>query len=139
LLTTNSRARAQRGRAMIEPVLGDLVHQPMVETQSPDQLMQGGAPQGNTKAEPALPPETMERAVHELLDRRYREPLDEPVPMLDNLSPREAARRPDTRAMVADWLKYLENANARQPADSPMASYDTGWMWTELGLSDLRR
>jgi hypothetical protein len=28
---------------------------------------------------------------------------------------------------------------ARQDAGSPMASYDIGWMWQELGLDTLRR
>jgi hypothetical protein len=37
------------------------------------------------------------------------------------------------------WLKLLENGAARQEAVSPMARYDLSWMWTELGIANLRR
>jgi hypothetical protein len=44
------------------------------------------------------------------------------------------------RIKVAEWLKMMENRTAK-PADpnSPMASYRFGLLWTELGLSELRR
>ncbi|KDB04031.1 hypothetical protein U879_08935 [Defluviimonas sp. 20V17] len=37
-----------------------------------------------------------------------------------------------------EWLKYLENASAKN-IGSPMADYDFGWMWDELGLGDKRQ
>lgn len=40
---------------------------------------------------------------------------------------------------LVGWLKLMENSNARQEADSPMAAYDLSWMWDELGIADLRR
>ena len=49
-----------------------------------------------------------------------------------------AARTKAGREKVATWLKYLESSNQRDPS-SPMASYDFGWMWKELGVEDLRR
>ena len=34
----------------------------------------------------------------------------------------------------------LESQSSRgRDADDPMASYDFLWMWTELGITDLRR
>jgi hypothetical protein len=38
---------------------------------------------------------------------------------------------------VANWLKYLENQTAK--SKDPVATYDLGWMWAELGVEDLRR
>lgn len=138
-LSANSRSRAERGRALIESVLQDLLQEPLVETQTVEQAMANSGPRDGAGAAASLSPEEEKEAVHQLLARQYRQTLDEPVPMLNDLSPREAARRPETREMVADWLKYLENANARQPAGSPMVTYDSSWMWEELGVSDLRR
>jgi hypothetical protein len=46
---------------------------------------------------------------------------------------------PKGREKVAAWLKSLENHMARQEPGSPMAGYDTGWLWRDLGVEDLRR
>ena len=41
---------------------------------------------------------------------------------------------------MAGWLKYLETESRRgREPDDPMATYDFGWMWSELGINDLRR
>ncbi len=59
--------------------------------------------------------------------------------MLGDRSPRKAARTPKGRAKVVKWLKTLENASARHGPDDPMAGYDFGWLWRELGLDEARR
>jgi tyrosyl-tRNA synthetase len=65
--------------------------------------------------------------------------LDEPVPMLGNVSPRAAARSARGRRNVAAWLKHVENQsrNALNPND-PMATYNFTWLWQELRLEQLR-
>jgi hypothetical protein len=70
-----------------------------------------------------------------MLDRQYRSLLDEPVPMLGNISPRAAARSARGRASLAIWLKHLENhsSHAQNPND-PMATYDFTWLWRELKI-----
>lgn len=40
--------------------------------------------------------------------------------------------------MLGRWLKLLENRSAQRP-DDPIADYDFGWMWVELGLEDHRK
>ena len=87
-----------------------------------------------------IPSEIATELVHAMLDKQYRAVLDQPVPMLGDISPREAARMPAGRDKVVAWLKYLENqsANRGDPAD-PMATYDFEWMWLELGVDKLRR
>jgi hypothetical protein len=74
------------------------------------------------------------------MDRHYRDTLDQPVPALGNKSPRAAVKTASGRAKVADWLKMMENWTARTgESDSAMASYSFDWMWTELGIAELRR
>lgn len=74
------------------------------------------------------------------MDRHYRETLDQPVGMLGNKTPRQAARTPKGREKTAEWLKYLENQSAVRPDPAdPMASYDFSWMWKELGILNLRQ
>ncbi len=86
-----------------------------------------------------MPPEEERTIVHRTLDAHYRRVLDEPVPALGGKSPRAAARTHKGREKVAAWLKLLENHAAHCPLEDPIISYDTGWMWRELGVEALRR
>lgn len=41
---------------------------------------------------------------------------------------------------VVEWLKMMENRTTKSAdPDSPMANHSFGWLWTELGVSELRR
>jgi hypothetical protein len=137
LLSVNSASRASRGTALLQAALGDLVRPPLTEIQTVEQMRtaRSNAPSLSTD----IPLEMAAELVHAMLDQQYRATLDQPVPMLGDISPREAARTPAGRDKVAAWLKYLENRSAnRDPAD-PIATYDFGWMWRELGVAKRRR
>ena len=74
-----------------------------------------------------------------MLDRQYRSLLDEPVPMLGNLTPRAAARSARGRRNLATWLKHLENRSRHVPdPNDAMATYDFTWLWRELKIEHLR-
>jgi hypothetical protein len=77
--------------------------------------------------------------IHGQLDDHYRKNLDKPVSMLDGMTPRQAAQATSSRDKVAEWLKYLENqAHHRRDHDDPLATYDTAWLWRELGIPERR-
>ncbi|RWB56270.1 hypothetical protein [Mesorhizobium sp.] len=139
-LSANSAARAARGTALIQQALGDLVRAPLTEIRTVDQMMAEEARSGAETSGSSITPEIAEQKVHEYLDRHYLETLDQPVKMLGNKTPRQAAKTPAGRQKVADWLKYMENQTAKQPDPThPMATYSFEWMWKELGVRDLRR
>lgn len=139
-LSTNSAARAQKGTALIRQALGDLVRTPLTEIRTVEQMMAERPPRERGEADSEVLPEIAEQVVHEFMDRQYRETLDQPVGMLGNKTPRQAARSAAGRQKVAEWLKYLENQSANQPDPvDPMATYSFEWMWKELGVHDLRR
>lgn len=138
-LDVNSPQRADRARALLDPAIGSLVGEPVVESKTVEETM-ASRPAGRKPSRPAGMSAEEERAIlDETLERHYRALLDQPVPALDNMSPREAARTEEAREMLVDWLKGLENSNAQQEPGSAIARYDTSWMWEELGVSDLRR
>jgi hypothetical protein len=138
-LQTNSPQRADRARALLDPAIGSLVGDPVVEAVTVEQA-RASRPAGRKPSRPDGMSAEEERAIlNETLDRHYHGLLDQPVPALDDMSPRDAARTEDGREMLVDWLKGLENANAQHLPDSTIASYDLSWMWEELGVSDLRR
>ena len=138
-LHVNSEGRAERGRAMIAAVLGDLVGTPLMQRQTVEQALaersdRNGAPQAS-----GLSPEEERQVVHATLDQHYRRQLDEPVPALGNISPRRAARSAKGREKLVTWLKLLENHAAKQDPAEPMACYDLSWIWRELDIADLRK
>jgi hypothetical protein len=66
--------------------------------------------------------------------------LDEPVAALRGETPRAAVKSESGRIRVAEWLKMMENQTAKAgDHNSAMASYSFSWLWTELGISELRR
>ena len=137
LLSVNSAARAAQGTAMLQGVLADLVRAPLTEIQTIDQLRESAA---DAPPIEQIPIEVATGLVHAMLDKQYRAVLDEAVPMLGDRTPRQAARTPAGREKLVTWLKFLENRSGYQadPTD-PMATYDFGWLWRELGVENLRR
>ncbi len=139
VLETNSRARATRGQALLAQALDGLVGVPLTEIQTVEQVL-AARPADAAPPESTIPPEVQAGIVHEMMDRHYRAQLDQPVPALGNVSPREAARTAPGRQKLVAWLKYLENGTASQrAADDPLGDYDFGWMWAELGVEALRK
>ena len=138
VLSVNSLPRSERGCALLSEILGPHVGQPSVKTESIEQIM---ASRGSAVPNQLDLPEEEHRAiVHDYLDRYYRDVLDQPVPMLGGQTPRAAVKTDSGRIKVVDWLKMMENRTAESAdANNPMANYSFGWLWTELGIGELRR
>ena len=138
ILSVNSQARAERGRVLLSEVLHGLLAQPLVELQTLEQCMATRDPTPTAKLN--LSEGERRSIIHEGLDRHYRALLDQPIPALGNKSPRAAVKTSKGRDKVVDWLKILENHTAKLAGhNDEMASYDFNWLWTELGVSELRR
>jgi hypothetical protein len=139
VLEVNSQQRVARGRALIEPVLGQLIGEPLTEARTVAQLM-ASRPAGRSMGLSSGLSADEERAVlRATLDGHYRNLLDEPVPMLGNTSPLVAAKTARGRQRLVVWLRLLENGAARHASCTPMSDYDLSWMWEKLGVTELRR
>jgi hypothetical protein len=137
-LSANSRARAERGQAMLAPILAGLVDTPLTELQTTEQVI-AALPNTSKEERCGLSPEEQDAVLRETLDRHYAAVLDEKVPALDDVTPRQAVKTAKGRAKLVAWLKDLENRTAARDADSPLAKYDFGWMWEKLGIAELRK
>ncbi len=135
-LEANSLARAERGHAMLAPVLAGLVGPPLTEHVDLERTLAEERP---SPPPSGLSPDQERALIHQGLEEHYRRVLDEPIPALGGKSPRSAAKTPKGREKVAAWLKTLENHAAHRPPGDPLGSYDVGWMWAELGVEALRR
>ena len=139
VLEVNSQQRAERGRALIEPVLGQLIGPPLTEARTVAQLMASRPADKSTALSSGLSADEERAVLHATLDRHYMNLLDEPVPMLGNTSPLVATKTAKGRERLVAWLKLLENGAARHASGTPMSDYDLSWMWEKLGITELRR
>ena len=57
-----------------------------------DQAMAEHRMRGSAPVSSGLPPDEERRLIHAQLDMHYRQRLDEPIPMLGDISPRKAAK-----------------------------------------------
>jgi hypothetical protein len=134
-LSVNSAGRAETGQKLIQQALGDLVRNPLTEIRTVKQILEDAPDRSEREPKDEIPPEIAKRIMWQHLDRHYRETLDEPIPALNNKTPRQAAKTKNGRKQVIEWLKYMENISVNQAgSNEPMATYDFTWMWEELGI-----
>jgi len=139
VLRTNSPARAQRGQSLLTSALGGLVRSPLTKIETVEQAISSNQSHAVGPSN-EIPPDLQAELVRVTLDKHYRETLDQPVGMLGDITPRVAAQTKKGREKLVAWLKFLENQSARdRDRDDPMRLYDFSWMWTELGIANLRR
>ncbi len=81
----------------------------------------------------SLRPDVEAELLQEYYEDHYRAWVDQPVPALDNLTPRQAAGDRRRRPKLIALLKEFEN-RAAHDAREGRPSYDFTWMWEELGL-----
>ena len=135
LLRVNSVERADRGRELLASRLGALLGTPLTSHEDPAARLESGAGEPDPGQEaPEIPPEEAEAVLGTYLEGHYRQVLDEPVPMLGNRSPREAARTKKGRAAVVEWLKLVENGESQAALQQERRPVDLSWLWAELKI-----
>ena len=135
----NSRERAEKLRAILEELCGELIKFKMAVYEKPqEELFRDSAL--------LRLPGTESRGDSEYTDllkevslRHYKNWIDEKIPALGNLTPREAMRAPQSRKNLVNLLKELENQNERairkgiRHAD--LLAFPADMIRHELGLS----
>ena len=134
LLSTNSRERAERGRDLLAAHLDSLVGSPLISHEDIERALERSEG-SQALGKDDIPPEIAAQIIHNHLDDHYRRTLDDPLPIFDDKSPRQAVKTKKGRAQVVEWLKQLENSECRRSAADGQAPYDVTWMWKELNLN----
>jgi hypothetical protein len=91
-------------------------------------------------AAPRLDPprEEQDAILGQFLDRHYRTLIDQPIPVLDGQTLRQAAAAKAGREKAVLWLEQAEDNERHRIRRNGGEPYDFGWMWTELGLKRSR-
>lgn len=140
MLETNSVARGERGRALIERLAGDAVaHRATSHEDLTQSLREAlGSGRDETVADAAadeIPAEVQQDLMLDHHARHYRQWLDDPIPALDGRTPRDAAKHPALRSRLAGLIRGLEGMY-QMALRSNEPAYDPSWMWAELGFED---
>lgn len=137
VLHTLSRERAERGRAMLEAALGELVAHRLTESSDTQAAVERTLANGERHEDVGeLPPELREpatAAVEAHYQAHYEKWIDEPVPMFDGKTPREAAASPRLRARVHQAMKDLERM-FEYALEHGQPGFDPSWLREELGV-----
>jgi hypothetical protein len=131
VVETTSRARAERGRAFVEDLLGSAVRYKTTLYESLEAAM--AKPPARRRKDAEIPPEVERELMTRFYEEHYRKWLDEPIPALGGRTPRHAARLKTVRPKLVDLLKGLEN-RMEHDRRAGRPAVDVGWMWAELGL-----
>ena len=126
---TISRRRRRACLRRLEALLGDHIDLLGVETKAVDQALREPAPQAGPEP-PELPPEF----VAEMEERMIRQWLDESIPALGGLTPREAAKTPEGRRLLQDLLDYMARDQEGREMPPGMFSPDYRKAKKMLGL-----
>jgi hypothetical protein len=132
VLEAISKPRADRGRALLEQLVGDAVQHRGTSLEGVERALD------RRPAAPAcrvdeIPREVAAQVVGAYYDRHYRDWLDTPLPALDGDTPRSAAASKTGRPRLVTLLKDMESLSSRERLAGRPA-YDFGWMSAELGL-----
>jgi hypothetical protein len=136
---TNSVRRADAMRATIDARLGGLVRFRLRKEDNTSQMV-AAAMAGGAKSRDASPrnrrgegvDDESQAAVREFREQHMRGWIDDSIPALGGLTPREAARSPGIRPRLEALLKEFQQREAAQPESQRV---DLKWIWDELGLS----
>lgn len=84
-----------------------------------------------------LPPEVEKQVTRKFYEKSYSNFLDDPIPMLDNMTPRAASQRPAMRSKLKELVKlHLQQMDKLRIEKG--VDIDIGWIIDELGLDELK-
>ena len=138
----NSVERGVRARELLERLAGAaLRHRGTTHEDMRRQVMEtvtarllGRDDETSSPSKPELDPHLADAVIAEHYARHYRAWVDEGVPALEGLTPREAAKNLSLRSRVEELLHGLEGMYERALKNGQPA-YDPSWMWADLGLA----
>ena len=139
ICSTNSMERSEQVKAALETLLHGMIGPGLTKLQTLDQVLAENQSDSNIdeRRDPQeeIDPDVAAEITKNFLDQHYRNTLDEPIPMLDDKTPRQCAKSKQGRVKVIEWLKMLENNELRRIANQGGTPYDSSWMWEELNLA----
>ena len=115
---------------LLEQLLGDRIHLVEIEEEGVDDVFSKSEPRSEPE-EPFIPPPEM---IAELEEKMLRHWIDDSIPALDVMTPREAIKTPQGRKQVLELLDYIAGRQKMEPKAPGMFAPDYRKVKKMLGL-----
>ena len=136
VLECNSEGRLERGRKLLEQVLGGKIAHLRDKFESAEEAMRKHSPAPASKEIPEIPEEVQREIVQNYLEQHYSTWPDIPLPALKGSTPRQAAASKQLRPLLQDLLKDFINRSERE-RKLGQPGYDFRRLARELGFDEL--
>jgi len=107
---TMSEKRLENCHRRLEELVGDRIHLVDIRSKSVDQVLQEEPP-ADAPEPLILPPE----AIAKIEDQMLRQWIDDSIPALGGLTPREAVKTPEGRQRLLELFDYIERMQQGRP------------------------
>ena len=126
-----SRQRMDDCCQLLEQLLGDRIRLVEIEEEGLDDVFSNSEPSSEPEKPPLiLPPEL----IAELEEKMLRQWIDDSIPALGGMTPREAVKTPEGREQVLELLEYIAGRQQRTPRAPGMFAPDYRKVKKMLGL-----
>ncbi len=130
---------AEKGRAWFDALAGESVKFQLREVSDPKgMLSRSGANASSASQSQAMPagltPEMMAEAVESVIKRSYANWADEPIPALQNRTPRQAIKDATSLERVKGLLRSYQEGEARIATQQGRRQISYQFLWDALGL-----
>lgn len=141
-LFSKTLAYASQGRDWFETLTANNVRFLHRDELDPQQIKtQGGQASQTQDSEPVnmqpldVEPAVLTQAIEQALHRAYSNWADEPVPLLDNQTPRQAMQAPAGLDRVKGLIRSYETDEKRQAAQQRRPAVSYAFLWASVGLT----
>lgn len=136
-----TQMHADEGRPWLEALLGDAVNFAGREISDPEGILthakkaSGVESKKSTQALDDVSPELLTQALEQHLRQYYKDWADQPIPMLDDQTPRQAIETPEGLERVKFLLRTYAHDERLQALSQNRPAMSYAFLWESLGLS----
>lgn len=126
-----SRQRLDDCCQLLEQLLGDRIRLVEIEEEGLDDVFSESGPSSEPEEPPFIPPPEL---IAELEEKMLRQWIDDSIPALGGMTPREAVKTPEGREQVLELLEYIAGRQQMTPKAPGMFTPDYSKVKKMLGL-----
>jgi len=132
IIETNSKRRMQKIKRKFVLKIDSWTQNWLSEVKDIEEAM-SDYKESPPDAEGEIPQKIADEIIKEKLGDYYKKWLDEQIPALDGMTPRQASKRSEMREKLINLLKYMENKNYREINN--LIKFDIEGIKKELGIN----